>query len=125
VIGMAKGSQFTPCTGFIQCETPDTCTKESWCRAASTTGVPIDSTPTQFPVAIAGIGLIPLGIAEAKTALGRIAEALRFGNGDSTFSESYVNEQDWNPKAHIEITLTIADARAVYAALNVLNGGAK
>src|SRR5882762_9912358 len=57
-------------------------------------------------------------IAECRAALKRVAAALVA----SSHSEKYVSEDDWNPDAHVEIVLTIADARAVYAALAKAEG---
>jgi len=51
-------------------------------------------------------------------ALQRVAAALIH----SSHSEKHVSEDDWNPDARIEIVLTIADARAVYAALTKAEG---
>ncbi len=45
------------------------------------------------------------------------------GNGSESFGESYVNETDWNPEAHVSVTLTIGDLRAVYAALRTAPEG--
>lgn len=43
-------------------------------------------------------------------------------NMTEPYGEKYVNEDDWNSDAHIEVTMTIADARAIYAALAKANG---
>jgi len=42
--------------------------------------------------------------------------------GSIPYSAAYVSGEDWNPEAHIEVTLTIADARAIYAALSKADG---
>ena len=56
----------------------------------------------------------------AQAALARVADAIR-----QSYSEPYVGEADWNPDAHLDgVTLTIADARAVFAALSSPPSGA-
>ena len=49
-----------------------------------------------------------------RAALVRVADALRTQYGGA---EEYFANHTWNPEAHVELTLTVADVRAVFAAL--------
>lgn len=48
--------------------------------------------------------------------------AVEAQNGDA---EAYFNHDTWNPDAHVEITVTVADIRAMFAALSRARGGAE
>lgn len=56
--------------------------------------------------------------AEALIALHHVADALRSNQPDA---EKYYNEESWNLNAHVEVTMTVADVRAVFAALRSLS----
>lgn len=49
-----------------------------------------------------------------------VSDAVRAQNGNA---EKYFNEDSWNPDAHVEVTITVADVRAVFAALAAAKEG--
>ncbi len=59
--------------------------------------------PTQIQIAAANARVNQMGLAR-KLCAGIIREAIEKGWAD-------INNQQWNPQAHVELTLTVADIR--------------
>lgn len=61
---------------------------------------------------------------EMERALKRIAEAMECGSGEPVTAK-ILSDDTWNPQAHIgSVTITVEDARAVFAALKKATGKA-
>ena len=56
--------------------------------------------------------------AMSKDALESVRDAIESRHGNA---EEYFGESNWNPAAHVEVTLTVDDVRKVYSALRVLS----
>lgn len=52
-------------------------------------------------------------------ALAGVRDALEAAHGRC---EAYYADSNWNPLAHVEITITVADVRRIYAALAMASG---